>query len=103
MLTDTFNLNERQAGIFLSENSERARRQEKSRIQVIVGNPPWSAWQKSSADDNPNASYPEMEARIADTYAARSTATLKSSLYDLTRWPSGGHPTGSASRAWSRS
>ena len=92
VLTDTFNLNERQAGIFLSENSERARRQEKARIQVIVGNPPWSAWQKSSADDNPNASYPEMEARIADTYAARSTATLKSSLYDTykmaIRWAS---------------
>ena len=92
MLTDTFNLNERQPGIFLSENNERAERQEKARSQVIVGNPPWSAWQKSSADDNPNASYPEMEARIADTYAARSTATLKSSLYDTyqmaIRWAS---------------
>ena len=92
VLTDTFNLNERQAGIFLSENSERARQQEKARIQVIVGNPPWSAWQKSSADDNPNASYPEMEARIAKTYAARSTAMLKSSLYDTykmaIRWAS---------------
>ena len=92
VLTDTFNLNERQPGMFLSENSERARRQEEAPIQVIVGNPPWSAWQKSSADDNPNASYPEMEARIAETYAARSTATLKSSLYDTykmaIRWAS---------------
>lgn len=92
VLSDTFNLNERQADLFLSENNERARRQEKARIEVIVGNPPWSAWQKSSADDNPNASYPEMEARIAATYAARSTATLKSSLYDTykmaIRWAS---------------
>ena len=92
VLADTFNLNNPQTGVFLSENSERARRQETARIQVIVGNPPWSAWQKSSADDNPNASYPEMEARIADTYAARSTATLKSSLYDTykmaIRWAS---------------
>ena len=92
VLADTFNLNNPQSGVFLSENSERARRQEDTPIQVIVGNPPWSAWQKSSADDNPNASYPEMEGRIADTYAARSTATLKSSLYDTykmaIRWAS---------------
>ena len=92
VLTDTFNLNERQPGIFLSENNERAGRQEKARIQVIVGNPPWSAWQKSSADDNPNASYPEMEARIAATYAARSNAINKNSLYDTykmaIRWAS---------------
>ena len=92
VLADTFNLNNPQTGVFLSENSARARRQEKVPIQVIVGNPPWSAWQKSSADDNPNPSYPEMEGRIADTYAARSTATLKSSLYDTykmaIRWAS---------------
>ena len=92
VLADTFNLNNPQTGVFLSENSERARRQEKVPIQVIVGNPPWSAWQKSSADDNPNPSYPEMEGRIAETYAARSTATLKSSLYDTykmaIRWAS---------------
>ena len=92
VLADTFNLNSPTPGVFLSGNSERARRQEDAPIQVIVGNPPWSAWQKSSADDNPNASYPEMKARIADTYAARSTATLKSSLYDTykmaIRWAS---------------
>ena len=92
VLADTFNLNHPQTGVFLSENSERARRQEGVPIQVIVGNPPWSAWQKSSADDNPNPSYPEMEGRIAETYAARSTATLKSSLYDTykmaIRWAS---------------
>ncbi len=92
VLADTFNLNIPQVGVFLSENSERAKRQEDVPIQVIVGNPPWSAWQTSSADDNPNPSYPEMEARIADTYATRSTAILKSSLYDTykmaIRWAS---------------
>ncbi len=92
VLADTFNLNTPQTGVFLSENSERARRQEGAPIQVIVGNPPWSAWQKSAADDNPNPSYPEMESRIAETYATRSTATLKSSLYDTykmaIRWAS---------------
>ena len=59
---------------------------------MIVGNPPWSAGQRSAADDNPNASYPAIEARIAATYAERSTATLKNSLYDTykmaIRWAS---------------
>ena len=92
VLADTFNLNTPQTGVFLSGNSERARRQEGVPIQVVVGNPPWSAGQRSAADDNPNPSYPEMEKRIADTYAARSTATNKNSLYDTykmaIRWAS---------------
>ena len=61
-------------------------------IQVVIGNPPWSVGQKSSADDNPNVDYPEIEQRVAETYAARSTATLKNSLYDTykmaIRWAS---------------
>ena len=44
------------------------------------------------ADDNPNVAYPEIEARVAETYAANSTATLKNSLYDTykmaIRWAS---------------
>ena len=43
-------------------------------------------------DDNPNVEYPEVEARIAKTYAVHSTATLKNSLYDTykmaIRWAS---------------
>ena len=92
VLADTFNLNNPQTGVFLSENSERARRQEEVPIQVIVGNPPWSAKQSSAADDNPNVSYPELERRIANTYAIRSTATNKNSLLDTykmaIRWAS---------------
>ncbi|MDE2716817.1 MAG: damage-inducible protein, partial [Chloroflexota bacterium] len=92
VLADTFNLNVPQQTVFLSENSERARRQECVPIQVIVGNPPWSAGQRSASDDNPNPSYPEMEARVAETYVAQSTATNKNSLYDTykiaIRWAS---------------
>ena len=95
VLTDTFNLHTDRVGFpktWLPDNSERAERQQKLPIQVIVGNPPWSAGQRSSADDNPNVDYPEIERRIADTYAARSTATLKNSLYDTykmaIRWAS---------------
>ena len=95
VLTDTFNLYTDRTGFpkeWLPVNSQRAERQQKLPIQVIVGNPPWSAAQRSSADDNPNVDYPELERRVAETFAAHSTATLKSSLYDTykmaIRWAS---------------
>ena len=94
-LTDTFNLQslvDRLPGMWLPDNSERVTRQQRSPIQVILGNPPWSAGQRSSADDNPNVDYPALQRRVAETYAARSTATLKNSLYDTykmaIRWAS---------------
>ena len=94
-LTDTFNLHGKQTGlqkIWLPENSERVERQQGLPIQVIVGNPPWSAGQRSAADYNPNVDYPELEQRVGETYAARSKATLKNSLYDsykmAIRWAS---------------
>ena len=95
VLTDTFNLHTDRTGFprdWLPDNSERAERQQGLPIEVIVGNPPWSAAQRSSADDNPNVDYPALEKRVSDTYAVRSTATLKNSLYDTykmaIRWAS---------------
>ena len=97
VLTDTFNLNKAEdltlfPREWLPENNERAERQQKLPIQVIVGNPPWSTGQRSAADDNPNVDYPELEARVRDTYASRVEATLKNSLYDTykmaIRWAS---------------
>ena len=95
VLTDTFNLYTDRTGFpkaWLPDNSERAERQQDLPIQVIVGNPPWSAGQRSSADNNPNVDYPELEKRIAETYVARSKSTLKNSLYDTykmaIRWAS---------------
>ena len=95
VLTDTFNLHTDRTGFpknWLPVNSARAERQQDLPIQVIVGNPPWSAGQRSSADDNPNVDYPELEKRIAKTYAARSRSTNKNSLYDTykmaIRWAS---------------
>ncbi len=59
---------------------------------MIVGNPPYSAGQRSQNDDNQNVSYPTLDASIANTYAARSAAGLKKSLYDsyvrAIRWAS---------------
>ena len=98
VLTDTFNLNKKgeDATLFgrawMPDNNARAERQQKLPIQVIVGNPPWSAGQRSAADDNPNVEYPSLEERIEETYAARSTTTLKRHLYDsykmAIRWAS---------------
>ena len=97
VLTDTFNFNKSEDPTlfpreWLPENNERAERQQKFPIQVIVGNPPWSAKQKNVSDDNPNVEYPELEERIRETYAEHSTARLKNSLYDTykmaIRWAS---------------
>ena len=61
-------------------------------IRVIVGNPPYSIGQKSENDNNDNVEYPALDARIRDTYAARSDATLSKGLYDsyirAIRWAS---------------
>ena len=67
---------------FMQANDARARRQDETEMTVIVGNPPYRAWQKKAGDDNPNVVYPQLRRRIEATYAAESTATLKASLYD---------------------
>lgn len=85
VLTDTFQMHEDgdtiDAKVF-SENTERLLRQMETPIDVIVGNPPYSAGQKNANDNNQNMSYPTLDAKIAATYAARSGATNKNSLYD---------------------
>lgn len=97
VLCDTFTSFEQSEDIggvrdLLAGNSRRAKEQRKIPIQVIVGNPPWSAGQRSVADENPNADYPDLRLRVLQTYAKYSTASLKSSLYDYyklaLRWAS---------------
>ena len=84
-LTDTFQITEdgdRADTSLIPVNNDRIEAQLAAPIKVIVGNPPYSAGQASANDDNANLKYPTLDARIADTYAAESTATLKNSLYD---------------------
>ena len=97
VLTDTFNLNKAEDPTlfpreWLPDNNERAERQQKLPIQVIVGNPPWSAGQRSSTDDNPNVEYLELEARISETYAEYYEGANIRQLYDTykmaIRWAS---------------
>src|SRR5699024_989755 len=58
----------------------------------IVGNPPYSVGQTSGNDDNANIKYATLDARVRDTFAARTEATNKNSLYDsymrAIRWAS---------------
>ena len=67
----------------MSGNSERAQRQADIPIQVIVGNPPWSAGQKSAGEDNPNVPHQRLKDRISETYVERSRATNRRQLQDL--------------------
>ncbi|MDK7133985.1 DEAD/DEAH box helicase [Corynebacterium sp. UMB4614] len=84
-LADTFQIHEEGDILDLTvfkNNNERIVRQKEAPINVIVGNPPYSVGQTSANDNNANVKYPTLDARIAETYAAKSTATNKNSLYD---------------------
>ena len=84
-LADTFQIHEEgdilDMDVF-KNNNQRIERQKAAPINVIIGNPPYSAGQKSANDNNANVKYPTLDKRIAETYAAKSTATNKNSLYD---------------------
>ena len=57
-----------------------------------MGNPPYSAGQKSANDNNANVAYPLLDGRIRETYAKYLTATLMKNLMDsyicAIRWAS---------------
>ncbi|EYT62483.1 helicase [Dietzia sp. UCD-THP] len=85
VLADTFQIHEHGDELDLKvfpANNDRITRQLATPINVIIGNPPYSVGQGSANDLNANVKYPHLDARIAETYAARSTAQLKNSLYD---------------------
>ncbi|WP_180049722.1 type ISP restriction/modification enzyme [Acinetobacter sp. YH12105] len=93
-LTDTFQMYEKEDLVdqVLVDNSARRKRQKSLDIQVIIGNPPYSAGQDSANDNNANIKYPALDEKIRRTYADRSVATLKNALYDsyirAIRWAS---------------
>jgi len=94
-LTDTFQLYEQERDLIsdlMADNSNRRTRQKALDIRVIMGNPPYSVGQGSANDDAANLTYPKLDARIRDTYAAETRMTNKRSLYDsyirAIRWAS---------------
>lgn len=84
-LADTFQISEKDDTLDLEvfkDNNERIQRQQDAPIHVVVGNPPYSSGQSNANDLNANLKYPTLDRRIAETYAEKSTATNKNSLYD---------------------
>jgi predicted helicase len=65
------------------ENIERINRQNKRKISVIIGNPPYNAWQENFNLRNPNRPYKDVDDRIRGTYAAAGTAQNQIALYDM--------------------
>lgn len=78
-------------GAMSEVNIERIRRQNKRKISVIIGNPPYNANQQNESDNNKNRTYPKIDQRIKDTYIKQSTAQ-KTKQYDMfvrfIRWAS---------------
>lgn len=96
VLTDTFQMQEGEGSLkgtnAFPENSQRAKKQNKNDIRVIVGNPPYSAGQGSQNDGNQNMVYTKLDERIRNTYAMSATAGNVRNLYDsyirAVRWAS---------------
>jgi len=69
-------------GSVSEENVARIRRQNKRKISVIIGNPPYNANQLNENENNKNRTYEDIDQRIKKTYIAASTAQ-KTKLYDM--------------------
>lgn len=79
-------------GGLADENMERVKRQNRRKISVIVGNPPYNAWQENYNQNNANRPYARVDERIKQTYIKEGTAQNKNSVYDMytrfVRWAS---------------
>ncbi len=87
VLTDTFQLSETREGEIqyeemLKKNSDRVEKQRKAPLRIIIGNPPYSAGQKSREDNAQNQHYEKLEKRIETTYAKNTDSKNKNKLYD---------------------
>ncbi len=58
----------------LKENKDIKTTLANQKIQVIIGNPPYSSGAKSENDNNQNLSHPKLEKRVYETYGKNSTA-----------------------------
>ena len=88
-LTDTFQMYETKDMLdeLLPINSARRKRQVALPIRVIMGNPPYSAGQKSANDNAQNVAYPSLDQSIRDTYVKHSGAANSQNLYDSSAIP----------------
>lgn len=82
-LTDSLDYLEEKSnkGVFplfedLKENQEIKTTLATQKIQVIIGNPPYSSGAKSENDNNQNLTHKKLEKRVYETYGKNSTAKL---------------------------
>lgn len=81
---DTLELAEsQQLSWMVEKNSERVEREKTANIMIVIGNPPYNAWQKSENDNNKNRKHKVIDARIQETYTRISKATNKNALSDM--------------------
>lgn len=84
-LVDTFRTLEpphREFSFVSERNSERVEKQKKAPIRVVIGNPPYNAWQADENDNNRNEKYSVVDQRVKETYSEDSQAQNKNSLSD---------------------
>lgn len=66
-----------------AENVERIKRQNKKKISVVIGNPPYNAKQENYNNQNANRLYALIDKRIKDTYIKHGTAQNQIVVYDM--------------------
>jgi predicted helicase len=83
--TDALKYKDKQDMLFgiSSENAKRIKEQNKKRISVIIGNPPYNAKQANYNFQNSNRAYKEIDRRIKDTYIKQGTAQNQIVVYDM--------------------
>ncbi len=64
------------------ENVKRVREQNKRKISVVIGNPPYNANQQNENDNNKNRAYPHIDDLIKRSFVKLSTAQ-KTKVYDM--------------------
>src|SRR5579862_8559536 len=83
---DTLDMAEHQQGHFefvTESNTKRVEREKDAKITLIIGNPPYNAWQEYQNDNNQNRKYKIIDDRVKLTYAKQSLATNKNALSDM--------------------
>ena len=79
-------------GDVMAAPKKRIRRQRGTKITGVVGNPPYSAGQKTANEDNKNTRHRLLEQKIKETYVKRAPKGNKVALYNsyvkALRWAS---------------
>ncbi|MCY3854652.1 MAG: DEAD/DEAH box helicase family protein [Thaumarchaeota archaeon] len=81
--TDTFKDSDKRTTFSfnrLKYNNDRVQKQNEIPIQIIISNPPWSSGKDSAHEKLANIEYPELQARIKETYVKRQGEITGKSL-----------------------